>query len=138
MSEPYTPTVDEIGELLRARTKDSNGNELGTFNENTRPSADSVTALIEQATSLVTATANNDVPERLWPLARHCASLRSAMICELTYFPEQVQRENSAYEHYRELYDSAMLALKDALDDSGNRKGRGPHSVTLLSTIKAE
>jgi hypothetical protein len=132
----YAPEVADVGDLLRARTKDVNGSETGTFTADTRPTDDAVEAMIEQALSTVTASANDDVPERLYPLARHCAALRCAMLVELTYWPEQVQRENSPYAHYRELYTDAMLGFTRALDDSGNRRGRGPLSVVCTTTIE--
>lgn len=41
--EPYpidiTPSVANVAALLRARTKDVNGDEIGTFNDDTRPTS---------------------------------------------------------------------------------------------------
>ena len=36
--EAFTPSVADVSALLRARTKDSNGSEVGIFNDDTRPS----------------------------------------------------------------------------------------------------
>lgn len=138
MSEEYTPTVEDIGELLRARTKDANGNEVGTFTEDTRPTDDAVEAIIEQAVSAVAASANGDVPTRLEPLAQHCAALRAAMIVELTYWPEQTTREVSAYAQYQALYDSSIQTLRTALSDSADSRGLGPQCITIRSPHESE
>jgi hypothetical protein len=37
--EAFTPSVADVSALLRARTKDSTGSEVGTFNDDTRPTS---------------------------------------------------------------------------------------------------
>jgi hypothetical protein len=44
-----TPSVADVAVLLRARTKDVNGVEVGTFNDDTRPSSSQTITLIEEA-----------------------------------------------------------------------------------------
>lgn len=130
-------SVSDVGALLRARTKDDNGNEVGTFNADTRPTATEVEQIITQAAFMVSAVANADVPSRLYDFGQHVVALRSAMMVELTYWPEQVQRENSPYEHIREMFTDALEAFKVALGDSGGVRGYGPLSVKMKSTIEA-
>jgi hypothetical protein len=42
------PSVADVAALLRARTKDVNGEEIGTFNDDTRPTSAQVLTLIER------------------------------------------------------------------------------------------
>jgi hypothetical protein len=43
------PTVADVAALLRARTKDVNGEEIGTFNDDTRPTSSQAITLIDEA-----------------------------------------------------------------------------------------
>jgi hypothetical protein len=55
--EQITPSVLDISELLRARTKDSAGFEVGTINDSTRPTSAQVAGLA--------VTAATDIQARL-------------------------------------------------------------------------
>src|SRR4051794_37764424 len=100
-----TPTVDSVAQILRARTKDDQGQELGTFTAATRPTDVQVSGLI--------ATAQADVIAQTGPLlgvltqeaARSAVAMRTAMLVELSYFPEQVRNDRSAYPEYERLYN---------------------------------
>lgn len=129
--------VEDVASLLRARTKDDSGNELGDFTADTRPTDTEVEVLIEQAAEMVLAVANGDVPTRLYSFGRHVVALRTAMMVELTYWPEQVQRENSPYQHIRGMFEDALEVWNKSLDDSGGVRGRGPVCVKVASTIEA-
>lgn len=108
----FAPTPEVVGSILRTRTKDTNGNEIGTFNENTRPSGVEVASLITQgAGDLALAVGTRDLPESLWDHARVVAAYRTACLIELTYFPEQVALGRSPYLQLKELYDEALKAL---------------------------
>jgi hypothetical protein len=100
----YTPTLREVAARIRARTRDSNGNELGTFTEETRPHADEAQMLISQAAEDVVTETGVDVPERAWSRVRNLIALRTAMLIELSFFPEQIERGQSAYNQLRDLY----------------------------------
>lgn len=128
--------VQDVASLLRARTKDDSGNEVGDFTADTRPTESEVEDLIAQSASMVNAVANGDIPSRLVEFAQHVVALRTAMMVELTYWPEQVQRENSPFGHLREMFVDALEAFKTALGDSGGVRGYGPVSVKVKSTIE--
>jgi hypothetical protein len=51
----YTPTTTDVARLLRARTKDATGVELGDWSAETRPTDTEVADLIDQATGPVLA-----------------------------------------------------------------------------------
>lgn len=111
------PTVSDVARLLRARTKDTVGNELGDFTDETRPTADEVAALIEQARGLVGLSLPADVGDEFVGVATSLIALRAAMLVELTYFPEQVASGRSAYEQYRQMFDDAIVGIRARLPD---------------------
>lgn len=121
----WTPTLEAVGSLLRARTVDTNGNELGTFTAATRPTANQVEDIIVMAVDEVAVALAGDAPERLWGAAGSLATYRAAMLVELSYFPEQVaQGGRSPYEHYERLYDIGLPRLIANLQDP--TPGNGP------------
>lgn len=108
----FAPSADVVGAILRTRTKDTNGNEIGTFDENTRPNGVEVASLILQgAGDLALAVGTPDLPDTLWDSARTVAAYRTACLIELTYFPEQVAAGRSPYAQLKELYDESLKAL---------------------------
>jgi hypothetical protein len=120
--DPRLPTVDDIGALLRARTQNKSDDEIGTFDDETRPTKDEVDKIIGQAASVVygrigsveddvlTCSSADDIRNQ----AKYLASLLAAMLVELSYFPEQVKSDRSAYEYYKEMWDDQMPMLIDA------------------------
>jgi hypothetical protein len=116
------PTVEDVAGLLRARTKDSTGHELGTFTDDTRPTDVEVEAQIDAAMGLM-ATHIPDpefLPEAYWPAVRELTAYRAAMRIEKSYFPEQVRSDRSAYEQLRQEYVDDLQALTDALAGAGD------------------
>jgi hypothetical protein len=112
----YLPLVSDVGALLRARTKDRYGNEVGTFNENTRPTFDEVQRLIETAAGDVTDLIDYDIPLESYRAASGVIALGAAMLVELSYFPEQVAADKSAYQEYKDLYDAYLERLLAAVE----------------------
>lgn len=112
----YLPLVSDIGALLRARTKNVLGVEVGTFTEDTRPTFEEVQRLIEQAAGDVTALVDYDIPLETYRQASGVIALGAAMLVELSYFPEQVAANKSAYEKYKELYDEYLERLLAAVE----------------------
>jgi integrase len=74
------PSVLDVAALLRARTKDSNGMEVGTFNDDTRPTSAQVLTLIDQAVADVQAWLGPNPPPELAAATRVAASLEAAGI----------------------------------------------------------
>ena len=108
------PTVADVGALLRARTKTSAGDYLGTFTALTKPTDTEVQAIILQAVSRIVGKIGDPVPvvsgfdaSDIEGKAKFCAILLSAMLVELSYFPEEVRQEQSAYKEYKLLFDEA-------------------------------
>lgn len=100
----YLPTIRDVAALLRARTKDNQGNEVGTFNANTRPTAGEVNLLITMAAREVRGHCGPTFPEVSWESAAATIALRTAMAIELGYWPEQINSRRSPYQGLADLY----------------------------------
>jgi len=98
LTVPWRPSVDDVAALLRARTKDASGNELGTFTSETRPTDAEVEQLITNGMGKVASRVGWELPEQTWEEARHLASLVAACEVEVSYRPEEVRTERSAYQ----------------------------------------
>ena len=125
----WRPTLVEVGALLRSRTRggvNEGGKELGTFTAETTPTADEVESLISYATSSVASRIGlSPCTKALTSRARGMAALYTAMLVELSYFPEQVGSDRSPYEKYKELYDEGMEALTEAISEDCDGGGDG-------------
>jgi hypothetical protein len=129
---PADVGVDEVGALLRARTKDTLGNEIGTFTPDTRPTDTQVTNLIVQATGHVKARIGGELCESgraagLEADANRLIALYAAMLVELSYFPEQVERDHSPYSRFKALWDEGIASLieNERLLCGDDEMGRG-------------
>lgn len=122
------PSVEDVATLLRARTKDAEGREVGTFNEDTRPTAEDVETHIDAAMGLVGVRFPGDIPDEFGPAFASLVAYRAAMRIEKSYFPEQVRSERSPYEELRQEYVDDLQALVDAMegatDDPWGTPGR--------------
>lgn len=116
------PDIAAVGALIRARTRDENGTELGTFTDQTRPTEAEVSVFIDQAMAEVflRIPLDNvaDLGERLLDYALYVVAIRAAMAVELSYHPDRTE-EGSAYGRLRELFEQAMTALMALADTTG-------------------
>lgn len=110
----YAPTVAEVAAYIRARTKDPNGVELGTFTADTRPTDAEVTTIIQNAAGKVAARFGDTVAAPLAFAAREVVALRAAMIVELSFFGDQIQAGRSPYTELKDLYEENYQQLLDA------------------------
>jgi hypothetical protein len=110
--DDFRPTVADVAALLRARTKDVNGEEVGTFNDDTRPTSAQVITLIERACADVQVATGVSPPPYLAEGARSAAAVGTACYIEKSYYPEQVRSDRSAYQYYADEYDKQVQALR--------------------------
>jgi hypothetical protein len=131
----YKPTVQEIADLLPARTIGTRNNRVGTFTpsdhdppeERTTPSAERVEGLIQEALDEVSGLIGSDVPDgrdaddpdALRRMAKTAVSLLGAMNVELTEFPEQIGVNRSPYPQLKDRFDSLMKNLEAAIEAVG-------------------
>lgn len=123
---PWTsPTSDDVATLLRARTKDLDGNEVGVFNDYTRPTAAEVDRIIAMAYAEISALAGASIGDRCAGTARWLTTLRAAMWVELSYWPEQVRSDRSVYAELAEQWTTGLPQLRECIagnlpDDGGD------------------
>jgi hypothetical protein len=108
---PWLPTPDDVAAILRARTKDSTGAELGRWTADTRPTDTEVSVLIAQSAEFIIGQVG-ELGDRCAGAAHGATQLHAACLVELSYFPEQVRSDRSPYEQLRELADSALEGLR--------------------------
>lgn len=118
-SSEYTPVIADVGSLLRSRTVDTNGNELGTFTPLTRPTDAQVGLLIQTAVGELEAQVGSDLPAHVRGLARTAAVYRAASLVEISYFPEQVTTGRSPYDQLHTLWLETLASVKAALAGGG-------------------
>lgn len=109
---PYdiTCSVDDVAAIIRARTKDSAGNEVGTFTSATRPTDVQAQQAIDHAVVMVH-TAVAYIGDVCSDLARGCVALGAAAEIELSYFPEQSRSDRSVYTFLNQRYEAALEGL---------------------------
>ena len=131
----WRPTTSDVAAILRTRTQALN-TESGSFSDDTRPTKGQVQVLIGQAVNEVAARIGTDeLPsDDLRAYARELVSIRAGMSVELSYFPEQTNADDSAFEHLRQLYESGLVALIDALPDTSATK-KGMYSIRTRSDV---
>lgn len=114
----YHPSVADVATVLRARTKDDNGDEIGSFTTATRPTAFQVADLIDGAVAEVKMRLGDSFPARLFPTARQAVVLNAAAAVERSYYPEQAaNRDNSAYQLFKDDYNELIGQLVEAIAD---------------------
>jgi hypothetical protein len=119
--DPGRPTVDQVALLLRARTKDSAGNEVGTFDSDTRPTDVECNAQIDAAMGLVGVRfppTSGMTAEQVTGF-QALVAYRAAMRIEKSYWPEQVRSDRSAYAQLREEYLDDLQAFTAAISEGG-------------------
>lgn len=119
-TDDWAPTLDDVGALLRSRTRDTSGNEVGTFTAATKPTDRQVASIIEQSVQdLADMTKAEDMPRRFWGSAKRVATLDAAMHVELSFFPDQINTGRSPYPQLKEERDERLKQLRADLESEG-------------------
>ncbi len=101
---PWRPNVNDVAALIRARTKDAQSNEVGTFTDNTRPTDAEVEELITNGCAKVASFVGWNLPADAEPEARHLAALWTACEIEQSYWPEQVRSDRSPFAQLMQMF----------------------------------
>jgi hypothetical protein len=131
----FVPTVDEVGALIRSRTLDNAGNEIGSFNDNTRPTGPQADILIAQAYDDVIAKYDDDIPLASARDARTVIAIRAAMLIELSYWPKEVASGRSTYTQLHELYLEALENLGISIAREAEEAIEGEQPPTPLRPV---
>jgi hypothetical protein len=119
----YTPSVEDVARHLRARTRDTSGAELGTFTDETVPTDEQVTGIIDMAMPFVSGMLG-PVPEACEWGARSLAALKAAEMVEISYFPEQLQ-PGGTVSALRALYADLLPSVQACVSSGGEGGGGG-------------
>jgi hypothetical protein len=121
----WRPTVDEVATLIRARTIDDEGNEVGTFTNKTTPSYEQADELVDKAVEDLypifhSTVADAPVPPNASPEAYReavsaLAAARAALLIELTHFGKEVAQGNSPYKQMWDDYRQQLLQVATML-----------------------
>ena len=124
MTAQWAPSVQDVANILRARTVNKNGAELGKFDSTTRPTDAEVSGLIEQAYNDVVDAIGQitDVPANLVNSATSIVALGTAMMVEISYFPEQVGSGRSPYAQLAAQYKDKLSRLCDSIVSAGGNR----------------
>jgi hypothetical protein len=128
------PTIDDVALLLRARTKDSTGAEVGTFDDETRPTGDQVDAHIDAAMALVGIRFGplDNLPVEAQTAFASLVAYRAALRVEKSYFPEQVRSDRSAYMQLREEYLDDLAAFTEAVAGGGGAGAVPDYDMAMI------
>jgi hypothetical protein len=121
----WRPTVAEVAALIRARTIDNNGNEVGTFTNDTTPTATQADELIDKAVEDLYPVFKSTVPDAPVPpnaspeayreAVSALAAARAALLVELTHFGKEVAQGNSPYKQMWDDYRQQLLQVATML-----------------------
>jgi hypothetical protein len=117
-----TPTIADVAALIRARTKDGNGQELGTFTPATRPTDAQAKEAIEHAVIAVHEKVGA-IGAGCADTARLAAAYGAAAEIELSYFPEQARTDRSPYQFLIARWTAALEGVERCV--LGNLPGTG-------------
>ena len=104
-------TPANVAALLRARTKDSGGAEVGQWTDETRPTATQVDEAIALATRTVAAKVGTPVDACADAFAV-AVEHEAACIIEKSYWPEQVESGRSHYDQLRVEADAVLEGVR--------------------------
>lgn len=97
-----TPSADDLAALLRARTDDGRGNE-GAWSDLTRPTLTEVERLLRLAVTEILGRTGSNVNAAHYEQFKLAALFRAAQLVEQSYYPEQANQDQSAYQLFSAL-----------------------------------
>jgi hypothetical protein len=111
---PVTPeaTPSDVATLIRARTKDSSGRELGEWTDETRPTLEQVQATLDIAQRVVAAHVGYPV-DACQAVFQTAVAYEAVCLIEKGYFNEQITSGRSAYEQWRAEADALLLGVRE-------------------------
>jgi hypothetical protein len=117
---PGRPTVEQVAVLIRARTKDDVGNEVGTFDSDTRPTDVQVEEMIDGAFDSIAMRLPDPTAMPVDVLAGmvQVVALETACRIEKTFWPEQVRTDRSNYAVLKVERDEELAALVEVAKDA--------------------
>ena len=87
--DQVTPSSDDVALLVATRTIDTDGDELGTFTDDTRPTDVQADALIQQAVTMILTPLPDRVPASLYSRIAQAVTVQAAILVETSFYREQ-------------------------------------------------
>jgi hypothetical protein len=112
MAAAIDTTPANVAALLRARTKDSGGRELGEWTDETRPTLTQVDEALALASAVVAARVGDPV-DACTGAFNVAVVFEAACIIEKSYFPEQVESGRSQYDQLRAETDALLDGVRE-------------------------
>ena len=113
----YTPTVQDIAAMLRARTRTSYGDLMNDFTDETEPTGEDVQGLIEIAVDDVSGAIGTNIPVEFQATAKVLVTYLAAANVELSYWPTQAAATNSMYDKLMARYNTRLTQLMEDMGD---------------------
>lgn len=146
----YRPTLEQVGSLIRERTVNGYGVEVGAFSDvvgsdertKTKPTATQAGTLLDKAVREVRVAVGPELPGEPdgwqaddpsaveWSIrdsAAEVVSLYAAMLVELNYYGKQINTGGSTYPQLEKLYNTQRKALIEMVAEAG--LGGGGESI---------
>lgn len=112
----WRPSVAEVASYIRARTKIAGGGEAGTFTTATKPTAEEVERIIDQAVRRVASEIGvSPCSEDLQADAKTCTAMFAAILVETSFFPETTSNAGSSAVRLEALWKPQMNTLAEAV-----------------------
>lgn len=103
-SIPWRPSLQDVGKIDMARTRNDVGVNIGTFNAKTQPTDDQVQPLIDKSVRDLIPVLGTDIPASLIQQAQDLAAIRTAMYIELSFFGTEIAQNRSPFQYFRDMY----------------------------------
>jgi hypothetical protein len=125
MAEAWYPSLDRIAAIIRARLKNRLSGEDVTWSDSTRPTAAQVRELIPVASVDILPCIGDPtaLPVKYHDAVSAVVAIRTAMLIELGFFPEQVAADRSAYNEYVTFYTMAKSSICQVMADDPEVSG---------------
>ena|SRR6187397_1416761 len=119
MTPAWYPPLESVAAILRARLKTRMGGEVPVFTADTRPTDLQVRELMNFAAIDMLPCVGDPtlLPAKYNEPVSLCVALKTAMLIELSYYPEQVAQDRSAYAEYAVLYDLGKNSICSLIAD---------------------
>lgn len=131
-ADVYRPTVTQVASVIWARTKTAGGQQIGTFDDTTRPTGDQVDDLIDLALSDTAAALGQDIPALLWKGVSMLVAINTANIIQASYWPEQVEANQASFEFWTNWYTQGLERMAQAIEAINDGDEEGADGVATL------
>lgn len=141
-TDAFTPTVDDLGQFMRARTKTRYGATVGTFNDSTPVTAEQAQGLIQEAVDEIALAVGSDLPagpesdpDLFSRGARAAVLLLASMNVEITLAPEQISDPRSPYAALERRFNALLKRLIEAVTEArgGTQGGESDTGVSAAA-----